>query len=398
VETKFPPGPDPQDAEEISTAILRTRKEVFALDEEYAELHASLSCPNVYASPEWVFNWLLSLGRRHEVFFVTARRGGRLAGVWPFFEYRLPAFGKGLLPACAQAADIFDPVGHPETLEPMVQALMEAMPEFRFAWLPLVSRPFAEGVLGPCMERWKPPHLLRQRTPRFIVDFAPFPDFSSYLETVFGPKTRQSLRRKARRLEEAGEVRMRILETPGEILEWLPRMAEVERASWKAKTGDGILQRSELRTFYRLLFESLGDRRQMRVGVLTVDGRLVAYEIGFLGMDSYCMHSTVFDEEFGAHSPGRQLMLFSMRTCMEEGRRYYDFLQNDAEFKRQLATLESRMWDWILLPRTVPGRLSKIVLRGVQAWTDFRNRGRRKDGALERERYREMPEEKPENP
>jgi len=361
-------------------------------------LYATLSCPNVYFSPEWVYNWLLSLGRRHEVFFVTARVNGRLAGVWPFFEYRLPVFGKGLLPVGAQAADLFDPVGTPETMEPMVRAVMEAMPEFRFTWLPLVSRAFAESVLRPEMDRLRPPYLLRKRTPRFIVDFAPFQDFSSYLKTVFGPKTRQSLRRKARRLEETGEVRMRILDSPGEILEWFPRMAAVESASWKTKSNNGLFQRTELRTFYRLLFESLADRSQMRVGLLTVDDRLVAYEIGFLGLDTYCMHSTVFDEEFGPHSPGRQLMLFSMRTCMEEGRRYYDFLQNDAEFKRQLATQESRMWDWILLPRSVSGRISRVVLRGVQAWTDFKNRGLHRDGFLERDRYplHEREEEKKE--
>jgi CelD/BcsL family acetyltransferase involved in cellulose biosynthesis len=104
------------------------------------------------------------------------------------------------------------------------------------------------------------------------------------------------------------------------------------------------------------------------------------------------MHSTVFDEEFSSHSPGRQLMLFSMLTCFEEGRRVYDFLQNDAEFKRQLSTLESRMWDWILLPRSLSGHASRMVLQGVQKWTDRKNRNRHRHGALERDRQREAVE------
>ena len=380
-------------ADPITTVIVRTRKEAFGLEEEYARLYESLSCPNVYLSPEWVYTWLLSLGRRHEVFFVTARRGGRLVGVWPFFEYQLPVFGKALLPAGAQAADLFDPVGIPEAMESLVDALMESIPEFQFAWLPLLTRHFTETVLQPCMVRLRPPHLLRKRTPRFLVELDRFPDFSSYLEMVFGPKTRQTLRRKARRLAEEGEVQMRLLEKPEEICAWFPKMVAVENASWKASKGDGIFHKVELRAFYQLLFETLSEHGRMRVSILTVDGRLAAYEVGFLGMDSYCMHSTVFDEAFAAQSPGRQLMLFSMQACFEEGRKFYDFLQNDAEFKRQLATQESRLWDWILLPRSLRGRCLRLVLRAVQAWTDYKHRGLHRKGALERERYPEPVEE-----
>jgi len=374
--------------ETLTTSILRTRKEAFDLEEEFSALYASLSCPNVYFSPEWIFTWLESLGRRHEVFFVTARLEGRLTGVWPFFEYRLPVFGKGLLPAGAQAADLFDPVGIPEAMEPMVEALAAAMPEFRFVWLPLLSRSFAEEVLRPCMGRMRMPNLLRWRTPRFLVEFDRFENFPVYLETVFGPKTRQSLRRKARRLSDEGKVEMRVLEDAEEIRLWFPKMVEVESRCWKARTGDGIFQRSELRAFYKMLLERLLELDQARVAVLTVNGQLLAYEVGFLGGDSYGMHSTVFDEDFAPYSPGRLLMLFSMQTCFEEGRRVYDFLQNDAEFKRQLATRESQMWDWILLPRTISGRLSRMVLQGVQSWTDRKNRNLHRHGALERERYR----------
>lgn len=373
--------------ESTATAIIRTRKEAFELEEEFSALYGSLSCPNVYFSPEWVFTWMESLGRRHEVFFVVARREGRLIGVWPFFEYRLPAFGKGLLPVGAQAADLFDPVGVPEAMAPMVEALAEAMPEFRFVWLPLLSRAFAEEVLRPCMGRTRMPHLLRWRTPRFLVEFDRFQNFPGYMETVFGPKTRQSLRRKARRLSDEGEVEMRIVDEAGEFRLWFDKMVQVEGRCWKSKTGDGIFQRPELRAFYKLLLERLIEMGQARAAVLTLNGKLLAYEVGFLGRDSYGMHSTVFDEEFAPYSPGRMLMLFSMQTCFEEGRRIYDFLQNDAEFKRQLATCESRMWDWILLPRSASGRLTRLVLRAVQAWTDRRNRKLHRHGALERDRY-----------
>lgn len=369
----------------VTTAVIRSRKEAFALEEEYAELYESLAAPNVYFSPEWVYTWLASLGRRHEVFFVIAEADGRLVGVWPFFEYLLPAFGKALLPAASQAADLFDPVAIPEAREALVSALAENLQGFNFVWLPLLTRSFAEEVLQPSMKTLKFPHLLRQRTPRFLVELERFEDFTSYTATVFGPKTRQNLRRKARRLAEAGDVQMRVLDTAKDIAPWLPKMVELEKSSWKWQERAGIFQLAQMRGFYDLLMQNLAARHRVRVCILTVDGRLIAHEIGFLGMDSYCMHSTVFDPEFAGQSPGRLLMLFSIQKCIEEGRRIYDFLQNDAEFKRQMSTSESRLWDLILLPNSFRGRIWKQLIRVVQWWRDFRNNPTRREGSLERE-------------
>ena len=369
----------------VTTKIIRSRQEAFDLEEEFSELYGSLPSPNVYFSPEWVYTWLSTLGRNDEVFFVIVVADGHLAGVWPFFEYTLPAFGKALLPVASKTADLFDPVAIPEAREPLVLALMEALPEFNFAWLPILTRNFAEEILQPCMTNHRTPHLLRQRTPRFFVELDRFKDFTSYTATVFGPKTRQNLRSKAADLSETGEVEMRTLNTAKEIEPWIPKMVELEKTCSKWQERAGIFEFAETRGFYQVLLQKLAKTHRVRVSILTVDGRLVAHEIGFLGMDSYCMHSTVFDPEFAAYSPGRLLMLFSIQKCIEERRRIYDFLQNDAEFKRQMSTSESRLWDWIILPNSMRGRIWKQLIRAVQLWRDWRYNPTRREGSLERE-------------
>ena len=105
---------------ELTTHIIRERKPAFELEEQYRALYDSLSCPNVYLSPEWVFTWLLSLGCSYNVCFLTCRLDDELAGVWPFFEYTQPVFGTGLMPIGAQVADSFDPVAKPECLSALV--------------------------------------------------------------------------------------------------------------------------------------------------------------------------------------------------------------------------------------------------------------------------------------
>ena len=56
---------NPSSEEEPEILVIASRKEIFALEREYAELYDSLPDPNVYFSPEFVYSWRLSLGRSH---------------------------------------------------------------------------------------------------------------------------------------------------------------------------------------------------------------------------------------------------------------------------------------------------------------------------------------------
>ncbi len=361
-------------SEELTIEFLRTRKESFAIEGEYSRLYESLSHPNAYLSPEWVYTWLLSLGRKYEVYFITCRLGGRLIGVWPFFECPLRVLGTALMPAAAHAGDLFDPIAEELAQEPLLQALCGAVKEFSFAWLPLVSMDFTRRVLQPYLLEKRVPGLLRKRAPRILIGLDRFKDFNSYLETIFGPKTRQNLRRKIRRLGEEGEVAVLSLQTPEEITPWMDEVMTMERTCWKGRKGVGIFQRADYRAFYKLLMQNLAERGRFRLSLLTVGGRLAAYEIGVLGSDSYCMHSMAYNHEFKAYSPGRLLMLRVVEKCIEERRNVYDFMQNDQEFKRQMSTHQSSLWDLIVFPQSLKGYVLMGAIKVVYLWTEWLRR------------------------
>jgi CelD/BcsL family acetyltransferase involved in cellulose biosynthesis len=358
----------------LITKTLRGRKAAFALEKEYIELFESLPNANVFFSPEWVYSWLLSLGRKYEVCFITCRDEGRLVGVWPFFEHRIPVIGTSLLPVGAQAADLFDPVATEEAMAPMVEALCSLCQKYAFAWMPLLSLQFANNVLQPAIKSGTARHFLRKRTERFLVELDRFKSFEDFMQMVFGPKTRQSLRRKSRRLAEKGEVRFRSLETPEEISPWITKAMELEKVSWKGEEGVGTFKRATHRAFYHLLMENLAARGRLRLSVLTLDDELAAYEIGILGTDNYCMHGTAFDPSLASFSPGRLLMLHVLEKCISEKRRIYDFLQNDQEFKRQMSTHASSFWDWIVFPRSFQGAVLRVVVRTLHNLSEWKRR------------------------
>ena len=362
----------------LVTETIRGRKAAFALEKEYIELFESLPNANVFFSPEWVYSWLLSLGRRYEVCFITCRDEGRLVGVWPFFEHRIPVIGISLLPVGAQAADLFDPVARQDAMGPLVEALCALCKNYSFAWMPLLSLQFANQVLQPAIKSGKGRHFLRKRTERFLVELDKFKSFEDFMHMVFGPKTRQSLRRKARRLDEKGEVRFQSLETPEEVSPWITKAMQLEKVSWKGEEGVGIFKRATHRAFYHLLMENLAARGRLRLSILTVNDELVAYEIGILGTDNYCMHGTAFDPAMASFSPGRLLMLHVLEKCIGENRRIYDFLQNDQEFKRQVSTHASSFWDWIVFPRSLRGALLLVLVRTLHNCSEWKRRRAKK--------------------
>jgi len=368
----------------LTTAIVRGRKAAFALEPEYIQLFESLPDANVFLSPEWVYTWLLSLGRKYEVCFIVCRDAEQLVGVWPFFEHRIPIIGTSLLPVGAQAADLFDPIAREDAVEPMLNALAELCQQYAFAWLPLLSLKFADQVRKPLSTSRRSLYFLRKRTLRFLVELDRFKNFEDFMQMVFGPKTRQSLRRKSRRLEEKGEVRFETLGSPAEISPWIEKAMQLEKVSWKGEEGVGAFQRATHRSFYHLLLENLAARGRLRLSILTLNGQLTAYEIGILGIGGYCMHGTAFDPSLAPLSPGRLLMLHVLEKCFHEKRGIYDFLQNDQDFKRQMSTHQSSLWDLILFPRSFQGWFLRLVVKGLHRWSTWRLRRMKKQASSQR--------------
>lgn len=357
--------------------IARGRRAVFALEPDCAALAGRTADGNIFLGPEWVFTWLSTLGRRYEPVVLVARRGGRLEGWWPFFECRLPVIGTALLPACAHAADVFDPLATPDAERALVEALERLADSYAFAWLPLLSSGFTVSNIEPLARENPSRHLVRPRTPQLEIDLSQFEDFDEWEQTTFGPKSRQSLRRKQRRLEDNHGIAFLDIADPAEAVRWMDRIAELEKSSWKGEEGVGVFKRADHRAFYRILFESLAAKGHLRLSLLLVDDQPAAYEIAFWNGRRHAMHTMAFDPAYAAYSPGRLLLLHSVRRCFAEQTAVFDFLQNDQAYKRQMANRESQLHDWIVFPGNLRGRLIRVAVRAVHTWTEWQARRRK---------------------
>jgi CelD/BcsL family acetyltransferase involved in cellulose biosynthesis len=163
-----------------------------------------------------------------------------------------------------------------------------------------------------------------------ILDLAPGLDYEGYLGTL-GKKDRHEVRRKVRRAEAAGEVR---LERSTDPLSDLDEFIDLHQKRWAA---DGLFPATpggdQSRAFFRGLFEHCGPGGLIALHFLTVGGRRIAAGIWFDDGETLFFYNAGVDPDARELSPGVVLVARSIQMALAAGRSRFDFLRGDESYK-----------------------------------------------------------------
>jgi len=155
-------------------------------------------------------------------------------------------------------------------------------------------------------------------------------DFDGYLASL-GKKDRHEIRRKVRRAEAAGEVR---LEDSKDPLADLEAFVELHQKRFGA---EGLFPATEggaaSRLFFRRLFELLSPDGTIRLTFVTVGGRRIAAGIYFETADSYLYFNAGVDPDARDLSPGVVLTARLIERAIAAGKRRLDFLRGHEPYK-----------------------------------------------------------------
>lgn len=155
-------------------------------------------------------------------------------------------------------------------------------------------------------------------------------DFEGYLDTL-GKKERHEIRRKVRRAEAVGDVRLTTSEKP---LADLADFIDLHQKRWGA---DGLFPETDggacSRRFFRHLFRHFGPDGPARLTRLTVGDRLIASGIHFDDGQRIAYYNAGVDPDARDLSPGVLLVAGYLRLAIESGRRELDFLRGNEPYK-----------------------------------------------------------------
>jgi hypothetical protein len=190
----------------------------------------------------------------------------------------------------------------------------------RLSWVP------------PCI-RYVPSH-----EERYWISLAG--SFDAYLQK-FSAKTRNTFRRKVRRLSERANGSMRLQEygTPADILEFLRRARAIAVRTYQQRMGLALPGDD---AFRRRLLER-AEQGQVRGYILSCGDRPAAFAYLPAQGDNLVYEKLGHDPEFAPWSPGTVLLYLVLERLFEEQRfRTLDFGEQEFSYKRFFATDQLR--------------------------------------------------------
>lgn len=182
-------------------------------------------------------------------------------------------------------------------------------------------------------------------------------------------KTRQNYRRGRKFMEEAGELRFRLM-GPGEPLEpVLARLAALKRA-WLERHGHVSPLFDEGAPALAALIGVMARLDILHIFVLECGGTIVAVSINFVQRRRMMAFITTYDPTFERASPGMILMMDYIQWSVDQGLEMVDFMSGDEDFKRRFAT-GSVTLAAVTGTRTLVGRFAMLAdgaRHALRAW------------------------------
>jgi CelD/BcsL family acetyltransferase involved in cellulose biosynthesis len=309
-----------------------------SLRDEWLDLEERAANDNIFLTHMWQHAWWADLGDAdgRVLDLITFRDQGRLVGIAPTYQelgggFTLVRFGGGL--------EVTDYLG--------------------FMVLPAYEKAVGRAFLERCLLRRGlvlDLHYLRQDgvTLRAISQAAadldrrysveneevsPRIDLPAGWDEYLGrlsKKHRHELRRKRRRLEEAGG--WTVAETNDETLERdLETFFELHSLSTRAKAD---FMTEDVRSFFRHICAHLEHAGWLSLRTLVHDGRPLAAVLGFVHRGKLLLYNSGYDPEYNHLAPGFVLMTEEIRLAIEAGLSEVDFLRGDEKYKYDLGATD----------------------------------------------------------
>jgi CelD/BcsL family acetyltransferase involved in cellulose biosynthesis len=301
---------------------------------EWARLLDLSAADTVFLTPEWQRVWWDHFGSNYNLAILSLRDEDGPLGLAPLVV-------QGGTAGFLGTTDLFDYHDFvvPEGRERSFYAALISYVEHDTDWGVLDLESLRAG--SPALELL--PELAEARgfaveiTQEDVAPLLALPDtWDEYLAGL-PKKARHELRRKARKLDAAGEVSHTMCSDPQCVRECLPDFFRLHRESGPDKAE--FMTPARERFFTQMAIEfAVSDR--FRMALLELDGKRVAACISFDYLDSYLLYNSGYDPEYSNLSIGILNKAFAIREAIGAGKRHFDFLRGAERYKYDLGAVD----------------------------------------------------------
>lgn len=310
-----------------------TEENLDSLSSYWTDPGLNLNWPSVFVILDWLKVWWQVFAPDAGLFVRAVRQNEKIIGIAPLMVQGKTALFIGNTDVC----DYLDFVIVPGMEKDFLRALLDDLKKNGIEQLDLKHVRSDSTVLtnlAPLAQELG--YAVDSIQEEISVEMDLPPTWDAYLASL-SSKQRHEVRRKLRRLSEAGEIKYRFVvdskDVPGAMDTFFKMFVESRQDKAEFLT-------LQMETFFRRLAEVMAETGLLRLGILELDGKPVAVIMCFDYNDCIYLYNSGYDPEYTGLSAGLLSKVMAIQDSIEKGRKKFDFLKGAETYKYHLGGKE----------------------------------------------------------
>ena len=314
-------------------------QETFAtLTSYWTDSKYKLKWEPIFVLPVWLEVWWRVLGSGAEPYLGVVWQGEEILGIAPLILRNKTASIIGSADVC----DYLDFVVTPGREKDFFAVLLDDLRQKGINHLDLKPlRPDSTVLteLVPLAENRRYEVRCQQEDVSLELDLPA--TWDEYLALLV-PKQRHEVKRKLRRLEEAGDVDYRFVEDRSSVQDVMDTFLK-QFAESREEKANFLTTRME--SFFRTMFEAMAEVGLLRVGILELDTLPAAMIMTFDYHDCVYLYNSGYDPQYRSLSVGVLSKVLCVRDSIQRGRKRFDFLRGGESYKHHMGGREVPLYN-----------------------------------------------------
>jgi CelD/BcsL family acetyltransferase involved in cellulose biosynthesis len=310
-----------------------TQESFDSLDSCWADSTNRLSWNSVFVLPAWLKAWWQEFGAENELYLTSVKQGEMIIGIAPL----VVKAGKASLLGSVDVCDYLDFIVAPGMERDFFNVLLDDLKQKGISHLDLRALRPDSTVLTDLVgiARSRGHEVLCQ--PEDVSSELDLPtSWEEYLATLTA-KQRHELRRKLRRLSEAGKVDYYFVKDSTAVREAMDTFIKMFAESREDKA---TFLTAQMESFFRSLADTMAEAGLLRLGILELDTLPTAMIMCFDYNDCLYLYNSGYAPQYNYLSVGLLCKVLCIKESIQEGKKRFDFLKGDEPYKYQLGGRE----------------------------------------------------------
>ncbi len=310
-----------------------TQENFASLTSFWKDLRHNLRWNSIFILPGWLAVWWQAFGSGAELYLCAVWQREKIIGIAPLLIREQTAFIMGSSDVC----DYLDFAVAPGMERDFFAALLDDLGQKGINHLDLRPlRPDSTVLtdLVSIAQNRGYQVLCNLEDVSLVLDLPS--TWEKYLAILTG-KQRHEVRRKLRRLGEAGNVNYHIVEDSAAVNDAMDAFLKMFSESRKDKA---TFMTTRMGSFFRSIGNTMAEAKLLRLGILELDTRPTAMVMCFDYNDCVYLYNSGYDPNCSSLSVGILSKVLCIKDSIQKGRRKFDFLKGGESYKYDLGGRE----------------------------------------------------------